>query len=207
MSGFTLVDYVVFAVYVVLSVAIGVWFVKEQRTVRDYFLAGQSMNWFVVAISVIAALFSGISYLGAPTEVYNNDMTYAVSLLAFFVATPVTAVVFLPFFYRLNLYSAYEYLEKRFDIQVRLWSSAMFILRVVFYLALAIYAPALAVALEGVCPLTREATLEAAVRTASRIAVSGDTVLLSPACASLDMFRDYAQRGRIFAEAVRSLAA
>lgn len=68
-------------------------------------------------------------------------------------------------------------------------------------------APALAVALEGVCPLTREATLEAAVRTASRIAVSGDTVLLSPACASLDMFRDYAQRGRIFAEAVRSLAA
>ncbi len=146
MTGFNVVDYAVFVTYIVASVVIGVWFVREQRSVKDYFLAGQSMNWFVVAISVIAALFSGISYLGAPTEVYNNDMTYAVSLLSFFIATPVTAVVFLPFFYRLNLYSAYEYLEKRFDIQVRLWSSAMFILRVIFYLALAIYAPALAVA-------------------------------------------------------------
>lgn len=68
-------------------------------------------------------------------------------------------------------------------------------------------APALAAVLEGVCPLTREATLEAAVQTAARVAARGDTVLLSPACASLDMFRDYAQRGRVFAEAVRSLAA
>lgn len=146
MHGFAPLDYLVFVAYIIASVVIGVWFVREQRTVKDYFLAGQSMNWFVVAISVIAALFSGISYLGAPTEVYNNDMTYAVTLLSFFIATPITAVVFLPFFYRLNLYSAYEYLEKRFDLQVRTWSSAMFILRVIFYLALAIYAPALALA-------------------------------------------------------------
>ena len=146
MTVFAPIDYIVFAVYLAASVAIGLWFVKEQRTVKDYFLAGQSMNWFVVAISVIAALFSGISYLGAPTEVYSNDMTYAVTLLSFFIATPVVALVFVPFFYRLNLYSAYEYLEKRFDLQVRVWSSAMFILRVIFYLALAIYAPALALA-------------------------------------------------------------
>lgn len=146
MQGFAALDYIVFAVYVAASVLIGVYFVKEQRTVKDYFLAGQSMGWFVVAISVIAALFSGISYLGAPTEVYNNDLTYAVVLVSFFVATPITTVVFLPFFYRLKLYSAYEYFEQRFDLQVRTWASAMFILRVVFYLALAIYAPALALA-------------------------------------------------------------
>ena len=144
MTTFAATDYVVFTVYLVASVALGVWFVREQRTVKDYFLAGQTMNWFVVAISVIAALFSGISYLGAPTEVFNHDLTYAVTLLSFFVATPVTILVFLPFFYRLKLYSAYEYLEKRFDLQVRVWSSAMFIIRVIFYLALAIYAPALA---------------------------------------------------------------
>ena len=68
-------------------------------------------------------------------------------------------------------------------------------------------APAIAAALEAVCPLTREASLEAAVRTAARVARPGDTVLLSPACASLDMFHDYAQRGRVFAAAVRELAA
>jgi UDP-N-acetylmuramoylalanine--D-glutamate ligase len=68
-------------------------------------------------------------------------------------------------------------------------------------------APAIAAALEGVCPVSRVATLEEAVRTSARVAAPGDTVLLSPACASLDMFRDYAQRGRVFAEAVRRLAA
>lgn len=140
------IDYVVLVLYILASVAIGVWFVREQRTVKDYFLAGQSMNWFVVAISVIAALFSGISYLGAPTEVFNYDLTYAVTLLSFFVATPIIIQVFLPRFYRANFYSAYEYLERRFDLQVRTWSAAMFIIRVVFYLALAIYAPALALA-------------------------------------------------------------
>ncbi|MGE0581820.1 MAG: UDP-N-acetylmuramoyl-L-alanine--D-glutamate ligase [Steroidobacteraceae bacterium] len=68
-------------------------------------------------------------------------------------------------------------------------------------------APAIAAVLEPVCPLTRAASLEAAVRTAAQVARPGDTVLLSPACASLDMFRDYAHRGRVFAAAVQELAA
>ena len=121
MASFSPVDYAVFVGYLIASVLVGVWFVREQRTVKDYFLAGQSMHWFVVGISVMAALFSGISYLGAPTEVYNHDLTYAVTLLSFFLATPIIIQVFLPFFYRLNLYSAYEYLERRFDLQVRTW--------------------------------------------------------------------------------------
>jgi UDP-N-acetylmuramoylalanine--D-glutamate ligase len=68
-------------------------------------------------------------------------------------------------------------------------------------------APAIAKALEGVCPIERAPTLEDAVRVAARAAKPGDTVLLSPACASLDMFRDYAHRGAVFAQAVKELAA
>ena len=67
-------------------------------------------------------------------------------------------------------------------------------------------APALAAALAGVCTLQRCATLEEAVSAAASLAHSGDGVLLSPACASLDMFRDYAHRGAVFAAAVRGLA-
>jgi UDP-N-acetylmuramoylalanine--D-glutamate ligase len=62
-------------------------------------------------------------------------------------------------------------------------------------------------ALEGVCTLETCATLPQAVRAAARAAQPGDTVLLSPACASLDMFRDYAQRGAVFTQAVGELAA
>ena len=65
----------------------------------------------------------------------------------------------------------------------------------------------IAAALEGVCPVERCATLEAAVQAAARAARPGDTVLLSPACASFDMFRDYAHRGEVFAAAVQELAA
>jgi UDP-N-acetylmuramoylalanine--D-glutamate ligase len=68
-------------------------------------------------------------------------------------------------------------------------------------------APAIAHALQGVCTLETQNTLEEAVRAAARVATPGDTVLLSPACASLDMFRDYTHRGAVFAQAVRELAA
>lgn len=68
-------------------------------------------------------------------------------------------------------------------------------------------APAIAAALDGVCELEHCASLEAAVVAAARAARAGDTVLLSPACASLDMFRDYGHRGEVFADAVRKLAA
>jgi len=68
-------------------------------------------------------------------------------------------------------------------------------------------APVIADALAGVCAIERCATLEEAVRSAARLAHRGDTVLLSPACASFDMFRDYAHRGAVFAQAVRELAA
>jgi len=66
-------------------------------------------------------------------------------------------------------------------------------------------APALEQALAGVCPTQRAATMEEAVAAAAQIAQSGDTVLLSPACASLDMFRDYGHRGAVFAAAVGAL--
>ncbi|MBV6418544.1 MAG: UDP-N-acetylmuramoylalanine--D-glutamate ligase [Steroidobacteraceae bacterium] len=68
-------------------------------------------------------------------------------------------------------------------------------------------APAIAAVLEAVCPVSRASTLEDAVVEAARVARAGDTVLLSPACASLDMFRSYAHRGEVFAQAVRRLAA
>jgi len=68
-------------------------------------------------------------------------------------------------------------------------------------------APALARVLEGICTLERCDSLEDAVRAAARAACPGDTVLLSPACASLDMFRDYAHRGAVFSQAVKELAA
>ena len=144
MTRFTPLDYVICIAYLAASVLIGAIFARGQRSIKDYLLAGRSMGYIVVGISVIAALFSGITYLGAPSEVYAHDLSFALVALSFFIATPITTVIFLPFFYRSRLYTAYQYLEERFSVAVRTLASALFITRVLIWLALATYAPALA---------------------------------------------------------------
>ncbi len=144
MAQFTFLDYGIFVVYLLASVLIGVLFVKEQRNLKDYFLAGQSMNSVVVAISVLAALFSGITYLGAPSEVYAHSFWFVLIALSFFIATPAVNLIFLPFFYKSDFFTAYQFLEKRFSVGIRTLASILFISRTVIWLALATFAPALA---------------------------------------------------------------
>lgn len=138
-------DLVVLGSYMCLLFGIGAYFVRQQKNLKSYLLADQNVHWLVVAVSVLAALFSGISYLGAPAETFFHDLTYLWVVMSFLIATPITTVIFLPFFRQLNLYTAYEYLEKRFDRRLRWIASGLFILRVTFYLGVAIYAPALVI--------------------------------------------------------------
>ncbi|AHF94716.1 hypothetical protein OPIT5_23815 [Opitutaceae bacterium TAV5] len=139
-------DYVVFVAYLAVSLAIGMCVAGRQKSLKTFLLAGNQMHWALVAISVLSALFSGISFLGAPSETFNHNLVYLWAVIAYFIATPVTALLFLPFFYRLNFYTAYEYLEHRFNLRLRRLSSATFIFRVCLWLSLAIYAPSLVIA-------------------------------------------------------------
>lgn len=138
-------DYLVFIIYLAVSVAIGLKVGGKQKDLRTFLLAGNQVHWLLVAISIIAALFSGISFLGAPAETYSHNLLYLWLITASLVATPFTALVVMPLFFRLKFYTAYEYLEHRFDLRLRRLSSAIFIARVTFWLALAQYAPSLVV--------------------------------------------------------------
>jgi sodium-coupled monocarboxylate transporter 8/12 len=144
MEHFTWLDYSVFAVYLLATVAIGTLFVRDQRSVAEYFLAGRRMGSVVISMTMLAALFSGISFLAAPAEGYANGPAFYLVNLGFFIATPITAIFVLPLFYQTRFFTAYQYLEERFSVQVRTLASASFILRVLLWLALATYAPALA---------------------------------------------------------------
>src|SRR5687767_6727356 len=99
MKGLALSDIVVFGVYLALSVGVGLWFTRQQKSLKSYLLADQDMSYVVVAISIIAAFFSGISYLGAPSETFHHDLRILWALIAFLIATPITTLVFLPLFY------------------------------------------------------------------------------------------------------------
>src|SRR5581483_8822412 len=129
-----------------LLVCVGLYFTRQQQKgLKSYLLADQNVHWIIVAVSVLAALFSGITYLGAPGETFSHDLTYVWVLGSFFIATPITTLLFLPFFRNLNLYTAYEYLDRRFDRRVHGVVSLLYVLRICGHLGLAVYAPALAI--------------------------------------------------------------
>lgn len=144
MVRFNWLDYGVFGVYLLVSLGIGMAFTRRQHSIKDYFLAGRSMGPTVVAITVLASLFSGISYLGTPSEVYVHGVGYWLIVLSGFVTTPLLTLVFIPFFYRAKYYSAYQYMEARFSVGLRTLSSVLFISRVILWLSVVTYAPALA---------------------------------------------------------------
>lgn len=141
---FSFLDYAVFVVYLVATVAIGTLFIKGQRDLNEYFLAGRTMGSVIVAMTILASLFSGISFLAAPSEGYSSGPVYYLVNAAFLIATPLTAIVFIPVFYKARFFTAYQYLEERFSVQLRTLASASFIMRVLLWLGAATYAPALA---------------------------------------------------------------
>ena len=162
-STVTGLDLAIAGLYLVISVVAGVSFAGKQKDLKTFLLAGNRMHSVMIGISVVAALFSGISFLGAPSETFHHNLIILWSVAASFVATPITSKIFLPIFFRLKLYTAYQYLELRFDRRLRYVASASFISRVFLWLSLALYAPSLvisemlgiplwsAVILTGVC--------------------------------------------------------
>lgn len=165
MKTLTPLDMAVFAIYMIALFCLGAWFSTERKNLKNYLLADQSVHWIIVAVSVMAALFSGISYLGAPAESFFHDLTYLWVIVSFFIATPITTLLFLPFFRGLNLVTAYEYLERRFDRRLRRLASALFLGRVTLYIATAIYAPALAMSTITNLPLLPSILITGAIAT------------------------------------------
>lgn len=144
MKHFSALDYTIFGGYLAASVGVGLYSARGPKSLGEYFLAGRGMSSVLVAMSVLAALFSGISFLSGPAEVYKNGFAFAYVVLAFFIATPFTAIWMMPRFFQSRYFTAYEFLEERFSLSVRLLASGLFIVRVSLWLGAATYAPALA---------------------------------------------------------------
>lgn len=138
-----MLDYFLLFAYLLVMVGVGVWVGRGQQDTREYFLAGRSMGWFPLGISTIASLYSAISYMGTPSEYFTHGPKFAVQMLAAFPSAVVVIYVFMPFYHRLQVYTAYEYLEKRFNVTVRSLASGVFILWRILWMGTAIYVPSL----------------------------------------------------------------
>lgn len=137
------IDYLVVALYLLLSLALGCRFGKKQKNTEDYFLSGRRMKWWPVAIALFSALFSSISYIAMPGEAYNYGCTMLLFGLTAVLALPVMLFVFLKFFYNMKLWTVNEYLEQRFSIRIRLICGGLFLIARCFYLGVVLYATAI----------------------------------------------------------------
>ena len=137
-------NYLVLIAYFIITILIGGYFFKEQKTTRDYFLGGRSVPWYAVAASISATVFSSITYIGAAAEAFHNNIALWLTTVPVLFVTPVVMYLILPFFYNLDVYTAYEYLEKRFDVRTRTFASLLFLLLRCFYTAFIIYAISIA---------------------------------------------------------------
>ncbi|XP_069172596.1 sodium-coupled monocarboxylate transporter 2-like [Procambarus clarkii] len=145
---FTWIDYMVFGLMLALSAAIGIFygcFSKKQDT-KEFLMAGKSMTTFPVAMSLIASFMSAIALLGMPSEIYQFGASYYLVTFCFVLVMPAAAYLFFPVFYNLQISSTFEYLEMRFHRAVRWLGSFVLIIQMSLYMAIVVYAPALALA-------------------------------------------------------------
>jgi len=140
-AALTILDYGLLGFYLAVMVGIGVYFSGQQRSTTDFFLAGRSLSWFPLGMSLMATLISALTYTGLPGQAYYVGLKVLVMPLAVWIALPIIVGWVVPIYRGLGLYSIYEYLELRFDAPTRLLASLLFVVWRLLWLGGVIYAP------------------------------------------------------------------
>jgi SSS family solute:Na+ symporter len=120
-------DWAVVAAYVAWLIWDGVKRTKLENTTESYFLANRSMPWWAVGLSVMATQLSAITLVGTTGQGYNDGLRFVQFYYGLPIAMIILCVTLVPFFYRARVYTAYEYLERRFDLKTRTFTSGLFL--------------------------------------------------------------------------------
>ncbi len=139
----SLVDYIVLIVTLAGIVAYGVFKSRSSRDIEGYFLGNRSMPWFLVLLSIMGTQASAITFLSGPGQAYSDGMRFVQYYFGLPLAMIVISIWLLPVFSRLNVVTAYEYLEQRFDRRVRTITSLLFLISRGLSTGVSIYAPSL----------------------------------------------------------------
>ena len=143
-DGLQWVDYLAVVGYLLVTGAITVWSSRQQNDTEDFFLGGRQMPWFAVGLSIMATLLSTITYLGSPGEMIRYGVAYFAGYMAIPAVVLVVMYLWIPFFMRLRMTSAYEFLEHRFDYRARLLGGVLFLLLRLGWMSMVVYTASMA---------------------------------------------------------------
>ena len=135
---------VALVVYLCTLVAMGTFFSRREKTTEDFFVGGHRVPWWAAGLSIFGTQLSSISFMAVPAKVYMTDWVYYLTVFCIVAVQPIVVYFYLPFFRRLNVTSAYEYLERRFNVAARLFGSLSFILFQCGRMTIVLFLPALA---------------------------------------------------------------
>ena len=139
------IDWLIVAIYAAVMIWIGVVASRRQNNTDEYFRGSKQLPWWAIGFSIIATSFSGAALLGGAGEGYTNGLLYLQLQVGDLIGYGLVVALFLPFFVGLNLTTAYEYLERRFDGKTRSLGSLCFLLFVIARLGALLYGAALVV--------------------------------------------------------------
>lgn len=137
------IDWTVLLGTLLLIVGYGVYKSRGTKSMQAYLLGNQSMPWYTVCLSVMATQASAITFLSAPGLAYSSGMSFVQFYFGLPLAMIVLCITFVPIFHRLKVYTAYEYLEQRFDLKTRALTAFLFLVQRGLSTGITIYAPSI----------------------------------------------------------------
>jgi solute:Na+ symporter, SSS family len=141
--NFSRLDWMVLIITLFAIVLYGVYRSRTSKNLEGFFLGDRQMPWWLVLLSIMGTQASAITFLTAPGQAYSDGMRFVQYYFGLPFAMIVVCILFVPLFHRLKVFTAYEYLEKRFDIKTRLLTSSLFLLSRGLSTGISILAPSL----------------------------------------------------------------
>src|SRR5688500_1468007 len=136
-------DWIVLSCTLIFIILYGVWKSRGQKDLDSYFLGNRSMPWYIILLSIIGTQASAITFLSAPGQAYTDGMRFVQYYFGLPLAMIVLCITFVPMYHKLKVYTAYEYLEQRFDLKTRTLASLLFLIQRGLSTGISIYAPSI----------------------------------------------------------------
>lgn len=137
------IDWVILGGTLLFIVSYGVWKTRGSKNVSDYLKGGNEAKWWTIGLSVMATQASAITFLSTPGQAFTDGMGFVQFYFGLPIAMVIICLVFIPIYHRLNVYTAYEYLETRFDKKTRTLTAVLFLIQRGLAAGITIFAPAI----------------------------------------------------------------
>ncbi len=138
-----LIDWIVLGGTLLFIVLYGAWKTRGSSTVKDYIRGGNDAKWWTIGLSVMATQASAITFLSTPGQAFHSGMGFVQFYIGVPIAMIIICMIFIPLYHRLNVYTAYEYLESRFDLKTRTLTAVFFLIQRSLAAGITIFAPSI----------------------------------------------------------------